>query len=98
MHKIYHIDFFFLQFDHKFIQVEDSLWGRLKIYKGASFQKLAKKNILLVQRFYGQIQMEHMFTFERLFPAFIYHSSEMLIPYKFSSFKFQMSNLNLMAK
>lgn len=65
-----------LHFYHKFIQEEDLLWGRLKICKGASFQQHAKKNILLVQLFYGLTQMEHMFTFEGLFPAFIYHSSK----------------------
>ena len=88
----------FLHFNHKFIQEENLLWGRLKVCKGASFQQLAKKDILLVKLFLSLTQMEHVFIFEGLFPAFIYHSSKMLVPHKFSSFKFQISNLNLVAK
>lgn len=41
----------FLHFDHKFIQEENLLWGRLKVCKGASFQQLAKKDTLLVKLF-----------------------------------------------
>ena len=48
--------------------------------------------------FFGLTWMEHVFIFEGLSPAFIYHSSKMLVPHKFSSFKFQISNLNLVAK
>ena len=66
----------FLHFNHKFIQEENLLWGRLKVCKGASFQQLAKKDIILVKLFFGLTWMEHVFMFERLFPAFIYHSSK----------------------
>lgn len=80
------------------MQEEDWLWGRLKICKGATYKNNKTKTHSLVQLFYGPTHMEPMLTFERLFPAFIYHSSEMLIPHKFFSFKFQMSSLNLVAK
>lgn len=84
-----------------FSQIPSSLYarrgfalGKTEDLQGCNLQK----QILLVQMFYGLTRMEPMLTVERLFPAFIYHSSEMLIPHKFFSFKFQMSNLNLVAK